>query len=217
MIILPIYTARLRTRLGRIPASIIRTQTNGCFSTSKPTSNSRFYVAIAASGGSIPAALWWLNTNRIDVPYLEKVSTEHLLIEPGPGKEQVTRILSQESQSFPVRDVAGITRYDCAQLAPNNPCEDRLIYGNFDSPWGDAEQWMVWVVFDGHAGSQTAELLKNQFLCFVRHDLSKLKSLSNTGFVPEERIQRFISDGFVNLDDSIIKSASRVAQSEEIK
>lgn len=41
------------------------------------------------------------------------------------------------------------------------------------------------------------------------------KSLSNTGSVPEEFNQRAISDGFVNLDGSIIKSASRVAQSEE--
>lgn len=74
---------------------------------------------------------------------------------------------------------------------------------------------MAWAAFDGHAGSQTAKLLKNQLLSFVRHNLSKLKSLSNTDSVPEELIQRAISDGFVNLDDCIIKSASRVAQSEE--
>lgn len=131
--IIPICAARLRTRLGRVPASILRTQTKRSFSTSKPTSNSRLYDAIAASGASIPATLWWLNTIRDDVPYLENVSTEHLLIDPGPDEEQVTRILSQDSQSFLVRDVAGITRYDCAQLASNNPCEDRLIHGKFHS------------------------------------------------------------------------------------
>ncbi|KAI7974027.1 hypothetical protein EIK77_001669 [Talaromyces pinophilus] len=212
---LSICAARLRTRLGRVPASIFRTQTKRSLSTGKPTSNSKLYVAIAASGASIPAALWWLNTTRDDVPYLENVSTEHLLIEPGPDEEQVSRILSQDSQSFLGRDVAGITRYYCAQLASNNPCEDRLIHGKFDAPWDDAKQWMVWAVFDGHIGSQTAELLKNQLLSFVRHDLSKLKSLSNTGSVPETFIQRAINDGFVNLDDSIIKSASRVGQSEE--
>jgi pyruvate dehydrogenase phosphatase len=212
---LSICAARLRTRLGRVPASIFRTQTKRSLSTGKPTSNSKLYVAIAASGASILAALWWLNTTRDDVPYLENVSTEHLLIEPGPDEEQVSRILSQDSQSFLGRDVAGITRYYCAQLASNNPCEDRLIHGKFDAPWDDAKQWMVWAVFDGHVGSQTAELLKNQLLSFVRHDLSKLKSLSNTGSVPETFIQRAINDGFVNLDDSIIKSASRVGQSEE--
>lgn len=161
---LRICTARLRTRLGRVPASFLQTQAKRSFSTSKQTSNSRLYVAIAASGASTPAGLWWLKPSHDDVSYVENVSTENLYIEPGPDKEQVTRILSQDSHSFLVKNVAGITRYDCAQLASNNPCEDCLIHGKLHSPWDDGTQWMTWAVFDGHAGSQTAELLKNQLL-----------------------------------------------------
>lgn len=159
--------------------------------------------------------LWWLMTTRDDVPLLESSPSEHLVVEPGASKDQVTRIISQAAFSFLVRNVAGVNRYDGAQLASNSPCEDRFTHGKLPSPWSDGNQWMAWAVFDGHSGWQTAELLKKQLLPFVRHSLSQVKPPSNEESVPEELVQRAIMKGFVNLDDSIVKTALDTSQSGE--
>lgn len=149
------------------------------------------------------------------MPRLESPPAELLVVDPGPSKDEVTRIISQEAYSFLVRDVAGVTRYDGTQLASNSPCEDRFIHGKFPSPWNYSDQWMAWAVFDGHVGWQTADLLKKQLLPFVRHSLSQVKSASNEESVPEEVVQRAIMKGFVDLDDSIIKTALDTSQSNE--
>ena len=127
----------------------------------------------------------------------------------------MARIISQEAYSFLLRNVAGISRYDDAQLASNTPCEDRFIHGKFSSPWNGGNQWIAWAVLDGHAGWQTADLLKKQLLPFVRRSLSQVKPASKDESVPEEVFQRAIMKGFVNLDDSIIKTALETSQSKE--
>jgi serine/threonine protein phosphatase PrpC len=64
---------------------------------------------------------------------------------------------------------------------------------------------MAWAVFDGHAGWKSAEFLKNQRLPFMQYSLMKVKSGSIGKPVPEELFRQAIIQGFVNLDDSIIK------------
>ncbi len=182
-------------------------------SSASSINKARRYIAIA---GVISApGLWWLTTSRDDVPRLESLPAEHLAVEPGPSKDQVTRIISQEAYSFRVRNVPGVNRYDGAQLASNNPCEDRYTHGKFPSPWNDGKQWMAWAVFDGHAGSQTADLLQKQLLTYVRHSLSQVKSASIGESIPEEVVHGAIRKGFVNLDDSIIQTALHMSQSKE--
>ena len=211
-----------RTRLRVTTASILRTRTKSSYSTKSLGSGSSSsllrYIAIA-SVVSTPG-LWWLVSThdaaaRDDAPHLESPPAEHWGVEPGPSKDQVTRIISQGAYSFRVRNVAGVSRYDGAQLASNSPCEDQFTHGKIPSPWNEGKQWMAWAVFDGHSGWQTAELLKKQLLPFVRHSLSQVKPPSNEGFLPEELVQRAITKGFVSLDDSIIKTALNTSQSEE--
>ena len=101
------------------------------------------------------------------------------MVEPGPSDDEVTRTLSQESYSHSKGVTSlGVSRYDGAQLASNNPCEDRYVHGKFLADWGS--QCMAWGVFDGHGGGETAELLKKQLLSFVRHRLSP-------GWIPRGR------------------------------
>lgn len=110
-----------------------------------------------------------------EVPRFENLPAgdQRLAVAPGPSKEQVTRILSQGEYSFRVGDVPGVSRYDGTQLASNDPCEDRFVHGKLASPWDDGgSHWMAWGVFDGHAGWQTAELLKNQLVPYVRQNLT---------------------------------------------
>jgi pyruvate dehydrogenase phosphatase len=165
-------------------------------------------------------AFWWLattrdNSTRDDAPHLESPPAEHWSIEPGPSKDQVTRMISQGAYSYAVRNVFGISRYDGAQVSSNSPCEDRFVHGKISSPWSEG-QWMAWAVFDGHAGSETAELLTKHLLPFVRHSLDQIKPISTDMSVPgEESVQRAIMQGFNKLDDSIVKTALDTAQSEQ--
>lgn len=149
-----------------------------------------------------------------EVPRLE-TSRAELTVERGPSEAEVTRIISQEAYSILVRNVTGADRYDGAQLASNSPCEDRFTHGKFPSPRKDGRPWMAWAVFDGHSGWQTADLLKKHLLSFVRNSLTRVESASRDGSVPEEVAQRAIIKGFVNLDDSIIKTALTTSWSKE--
>ncbi|CAI7619336.1 unnamed protein product [Penicillium glandicola] len=193
-------------------ASILRSHTKRSFSTKRFSANSKIYIATA--GFITTPGLWWLTSTRDDVPCLETPPAEHLAPEPGPSKEDVTHILSKEAYSFQVKKIAGVNRYDGAQLASNSPCEDRFIHGKVASPWNKNEQWMSWAVFDGHSGWQTADLLTKKLLPFVWRRLTEAKSPPSDE-VPNESVQRAIMKGFVDLDDSIIKTASDTSESKE--
>ena len=162
------------------------------------------------------SGLLWLKTSHDDdVPCLESLPAEHLGIEPGPSEDQVTDMISQEAYSHLVRNITGVDRYDCARLASNNPCEDQFTHGRFPSPCSDGDSWMAWGVFDGHIGWQTSDLLKRQLLPFVQLSLGQVKSSSNKGSLPEELVQRAITQGFRDLDDCIFKTALDSIQSNE--
>ncbi|KAL7938437.1 pyruvate dehydrogenase [Trichoderma chlorosporum] len=181
-------------------------------SSASPVIKSIRYAAIAGVVG-VPG-FWWLTAATYDeVPHLES-SPALLDREPGPSKQEVTRIISQGAYSFPVRNVAAVTRYDGAQLASNSPCEDRFIHGKFASPWNN-DHWMAWAIFDGHAGWQTADLISKRLLSFVRHSLSRVDFAPKQENIPQEAVQRAIIKGFLDLDDSIIKAALDVPQGKE--
>lgn len=221
----------MRTRLGRVPMGprpILQAQTRG-FSSAKgsssgPTSSKTTrYIAITSVAAISTPCLWWLlvpSTPSDQVPRLDLETPPmppHLVVEPGPTKDEVTRMLSQDAYSVQVRSVTGVSRYDGAQLGSNSPCEDRFTHGKFPSPWrNDGEQWMAWGIFDGHAGWQTAELLTKQLLPFVRHSLSQvIIPTTSQGRTDDEAIQHAIQKAFVDLDDAIIKTGAHAAQSEE--
>ncbi|KAJ8106815.1 hypothetical protein ONZ43_g6932 [Nemania bipapillata] len=210
---------------GRVPTgpwSTLQAQARSFSSTKGSSSASTFskatrYTAIASVAIGAPCLWWLLNpSTRDQVPRLESPPTEHLTIEPGPSKDDVTRILSQEAYSLQVRSVAGVSRYDGTRIPSNCPCEDQFIHGTFPSPWNDGQQWIAWGVFDGHAGWQTADLLTKQLLPFVRHCLGQLiPAASEEKGIPDEAIQHAIKKGFMTLDDLIIKTGADVTQSEE--
>lgn len=178
------------------------------------------YMTVAGVVGFGTPGLWWLantrdDATREDAPYIEGPPAAHWGVESGPSRDQVTRIISQGAYSFLARDVAGVSRYDGAQLASNSPCEDQFTHGILPSPWKGGNKWMAWAVFDGHSGLQTSELLKKQLLPFVRHSLSQIQPTSTESPVPDELVQRAIIKGFLNLDDSIVKTALITSQSQE--
>lgn len=187
-------------------------------------SSKRFARIIATASVVSMPAVWWLVNIRDgatpddaihnDAPHLESPPIEHWAVEPGPSRDQVTRILSHRAYSHLVQNVDGVSRYDGAQLPSNSPCEDHFTHGKFASPWKQGDTWMVWGVFDGHSGAQTAELLKGQLLPFVRHSLGQAKPPSDEEGLSDEAVQGAIVKGFLKLDDSIVKSALETVESE---
>lgn len=184
-------------------------------STSVPRFNKGIIRYTAIAGIAAAPCLWWLATTRDDAPSLDSPPTQQVFIEPGPSKDQVTRIISQEAYSHRVKSVPGVDRYDGTRLGSNALCEDRFTHGKFPSPWNDGKQWMAWAVFDGHAGWETAELLEKQLLPHVRHSLGQIKPASITGSAPDEVVQQAITRAFVNLDNTIINTAMDTAQTNE--
>jgi pyruvate dehydrogenase phosphatase len=73
---------------------------------------------------------------------------------------------------------------------------------------------MTWAVFDGHAGSQTADLLEKQLMPFLAHSLGQMKSLPSNDAVAEESIHNAITKGFTDLDKAIIDDAAELTRSK---
>ncbi|KAK4141720.1 phosphatase 2C-like domain-containing protein [Dichotomopilus funicola] len=197
------------------PNKFYRYYTRGPSSTPPTHGNTTRYAALVGVA-SAAAGFWWMTTTRRDqVPQLDNPLATHLAIQPGPSEASVSRMLSQGAYSFPVKGVPGVNRYDGAQVASNSPCEDRFTHGKFPSPRGDGSQWMAWAVFDGHAGWQTADLLEKQLLPFVRYNLNQSKAAMDDESAAVEAVQRAVTQGFLSLDNSIMKTALDISQSAE--
>ncbi|KAM0323488.1 hypothetical protein ACHAQA_008768 [Verticillium albo-atrum] len=174
------------------------------------TSNAAKYIAGAGLAGG--SGIWWFSPAKDDVPRFESPPVEHLASEPGPSKDDVTRLISQGAYSILTKDIPGVTRYDGNQLVSNSPCEDGFVHGTFPSPWTEGGRLMAWAVFDGHAGWQTADLLEKQLVPFVRHGLCQVKPTTSQGPVSEADVQRAITKSFLSLDDAIMKAGTDAIQ-----
>lgn len=199
----------LRARLGR---AVPRPHASHSYSTKVPSSNLRRNIALFGFISS--PGIWWLTTTRDDVPCFDGSPTAQFNLPPGPSKEEVTRMISEGAYSHKVDDISGVHRYDGTQLASNSPCEDRFIHGKLPSPRKDGSHWMTWAVFDGHAGSQTSDLLEKQLMPFLVHKLDQIKSLPSNDSMAEEPIHRAITQGFLDFDKAIIDTAVDVTQSK---
>ncbi|CAG7987596.1 unnamed protein product [Penicillium olsonii] len=201
--------SRLARTRGRWPTPGVR-MNKRTHSTRTPFSKTR--ISIATTGLISTPGIWWWTTANDDVPNLDSLPAEPSVSRPNLTRGEVSSILSRDAFSHHVNSVPGINRYDVTQLASNSPCEDRFVHGKFSSPWNESDKWMSWAVFDGHVGWQTAQLLTEQLLPFVRCNLSQLKP-SSDGFTPDGSVQHAITKAFVDLDDSIIETALATSQS----
>lgn len=208
----------LLLRVARTRSSgVWRTQTHHYHSQtiSKSTLTVNKVVGYIATVGVVAATgIWWSQAAHDSVPHIGRLPTEPVAVKPNHTRSEVTRMLSQEAYSLKVKNVAGVNRYDGAQLASNSLCEDRFAHGQFPSPWNDGSLWMAWAVFDGHAGWQTAQLLEEQLIPFVQHRLGQVKSATNES-VPAELVQSAISKAFVDFDDSIVQTALGISKSKQ--
>lgn len=194
--------ARARPRLGRVT-------TGRCFYTTKTTSSN--WARNLLLGGAISApGVWWATARdsvlRLDAP------AEHPTAGSGLSKDQITKILSQNAYSHAVEGVDGVSRYDGTQVPSNSPCEDYFFHTQFPSPWKDGKQWMAWAVFDGHAGWQTADLLRHQLLPHVQRGLDHAGSSSGGVAVSDDLIRQAIAISFLKLDGLIFETAEEASR-----
>ncbi|KAG9601629.1 protein serine/threonine phosphatase 2C, partial [Aureobasidium melanogenum] len=181
---------------------------------SQSSTNGVRYTTVAASALAGIGGIWWFTTSARDlVPVIEIQKTKHMVNKFNLSEDGITRMLSQEAYSFPVKGVSGVDRYDGTQLASNSPCEDRFVHGKLPSPRDDSKPWMAWAVFDGHAGWQTADLLEKQLVPLVQQHLRQATLAFGEQSGYKEAIQQAITQAFVDLDSSLIKTAQETAQS----
>ncbi|KAH0396672.1 protein serine/threonine phosphatase 2C, partial [Aureobasidium melanogenum] len=181
---------------------------------SQPGTSGVKYTAITASTFAGLGGIWWFTTPARDlVPVIDVQETKHMVNKSDLSEDGITRMLSQEAYSFPVKGVSGVDRYDGTQLASNSPCEDRFVHGKLPSPRDDGKPWMAWAVFDGHAGWQTADLLEKQLVPLVQQYLRQATLAFGEKSGYKEAIQHAITQAFVDLDSSIIATAQETSQS----
>ncbi|ORY58909.1 phosphatase 2C-like domain-containing protein [Pseudomassariella vexata] len=158
------------------------------------------------------------------LPRLRSCASIRVTCRPGPDEAEVSRILNQDKGAYTRRGAngSGFEQYDGVRIASNGPTEDFFVHGMFPSPLagGGGGNWMAWGVFDGHAGSQTAEHLTKQLLPFVRHSLQDVtRSISprvqESENAPVEAVQSAIKNAFVALDDAIINGAIEAVRNDE--
>ncbi|KAJ3480748.1 hypothetical protein NLG97_g7991 [Lecanicillium saksenae] len=113
-------------------------------------------------------------------------------------KVDVSKTLSENAYSISFL-AAGVERADGAQLAANNPCEDRFNRFQTLHLW-QSQTWVAATIFDGHNGWQTAAHLEKVLLTVVRNKLNNLQPGSRT----DRAIQNAIEEIFTDINDSLI-------------
>lgn len=115
--------------------------------------------------------------------------------------EEANKVLrrGEISQAPGIKGTVPVTRFDTLRLEATSPCQDNYTFETADV--GTDTLWHFWGVFDGHAGYQTSTVLSQALVSYV---VRELKQADKTDPVS---IDKAIRDGFVKLDDDIVKGA----------
>ncbi|KAF3013248.1 hypothetical protein E8E14_007966 [Neopestalotiopsis sp. 37M] len=137
--------------------------------------------------------------------------------------DQATDKLRDNEASFVVNRGQGVLRYDIVQLASNNPIEDdhaekivEVSMPSAEQQAKDANDWMFWGVFDGHAGWTTSAKLRQTLISYVARELNTTyKAAHSLGAAPSpEAIDAAMKLGFTRLDNEIVhESVDKVLKS----
>ncbi len=123
------------------------------------------YDRISDRKGGVPSPL------SAGVPLIDTSKYPFTFATPlSPG--EVTERLASNAWSVSAANTPGVSRYDGAQLAASQPCEDHWIHGTFPSPYASQSQpWLAWGIFDGHLGGETSHALSRHLVPYVANYL----------------------------------------------
>jgi pyruvate dehydrogenase phosphatase len=149
--------------------------------------------------------------SRTITPIPVRESGQGLIDQATSGKvssDVVTERLHAETSIF--KDGSSpVTSCHIARVASTSPCEDRYVRQQLSAAAGLLkEPWHAWGVFDGHSGSQTAELLTKQLIPYVQDALGALSGGSS-----DDSIEASIKKAFLSLDNTIVHGAAAAVRS----
>lgn len=101
------------------------------------------------------------------------------------------------------------------QLPSNLPCEDVEHSGVFTMFNDPLKDWATWSVFDGHAGSRTAQLLKEYLPVMVGGKLWEANCMGRPYTTNDAQIIGTIKKAFKETDDALLQDASDRVRSGE--
>ncbi|SMY19069.1 unnamed protein product [Zymoseptoria tritici ST99CH_1A5] len=94
--------------------------------------------------------------------------------------------------------------------APSNlPCEDTMGSGTYTFLGDPAKDWSEWGIFDGHAGSRTAQLLKDYLPLILGEALWKARCMTKP---VEQTVVQTIKSAFLKVDQEIVEGAGNQIQ-----
>lgn len=175
---------------------------------------------------------WWNDQPLFGFQLPGTASTEAVLISPGEdfelNTEALGEILSAGTRDAAAREVIAMdlkhaqsmlemrsgyatthkTISHMCQLPSNLPCEDAWSSGTFPLLNDDQKNWSTWSIYDGHAGTRTAQVLSTLLPAAVGSRLFNSGCMSRP-YIPDDftTIQS-IKNAFTALDNDILRTAA---------
>lgn len=94
------------------------------------------------------------------------------------------------------------------QLPSNLPCEDAEHAGVFTVFNDPKRDWSTWAIYDGHAGSRTAQVLKENLALVVGGHLGEANCMDRPYTPNDSHVVQTIKKAFKFVDDEILKEAA---------
>lgn len=125
--------------------------------------------------------------------------------------EEANEVLrkGEMSQNPGIQGSVPVIRFDTLRLEATSPCQDNYTYETADV--GMDSPWHFWGVFDGHAGYQTSTVLSQALVSYVARELKQVDKTDPAS------IDGAITQGFLKLDDDIVKGALESVTSGETR
>ena len=149
-------------------------------------------LALATGLLSVAGITWYASTPTM----IKKSHLSTLPDYPSLSDDQVQHILTSKESCLVPRDNRIIKKVDFNSVASNNPIEDYHAEHNLSNG-------SLIAVFDGHGGTECAELVSKQLASYVQHAISTIPESS--GDERKEAIKVALKKAFLQLDQDILQ------------
>lgn len=116
--------------------------------------------------------------------------------------EQANEALRRDEDSHMVGTGSGVLRYDTMQL-PSNPISEDDYLSASGHEEGEIK-WMLFGIYDGHAGWETAAALREYLFPYIAYELEAISSTGAPSDATPQDIDQAIKKAFLKLDKEIM-------------
>ncbi|KAF6240447.1 hypothetical protein HO173_001115 [Letharia columbiana] len=111
-------------------------------------------------------------------------------------------MLRRSEDSQMIGSGSGVLRYDTMQLPSNSISEDDCLSATGRED-GEIE-WMLFGIYDGHAGWETAAALRDYLFIYIAYELEAISSTGAPSDAAPQDVDRAIEKAFLKLDKEIM-------------